>query len=100
MEYNLMVKCLQTQLNYFFSKYSATSLKRTLAGQKLLSALERCPLWRGYAMRVFLSKNLSGTNDIVRLREVSALEVSALGRFHCSKFLGYINFKIDRNILE
>ena len=27
--------------------YSGTSLKRTLAGQKFLSALERCPSWRG-----------------------------------------------------
>ena len=27
--------------------YSGTSLKRTLKGQKFLSALERCPPWRG-----------------------------------------------------
>ena len=27
--------------------YSGTSLKRTPTGQKLLSALERCPPWRG-----------------------------------------------------
>ena len=54
--------------------YSETSLKRTLAGQKHLSALERCPLWRGCAMRVSLRIGASGTNDNVRLREVSALE--------------------------
>ena len=58
--------------------YSETSLKRTLAGQKLLSALERCPLWKGCAMRVSLRIGPGGTNDTVRLREMSAL-----GRFHC-----------------
>ena len=28
-------------------EYSGTSLKWTLKGQKFLSALERCPSWRG-----------------------------------------------------
>ena len=32
--------------------YSGTSLKRTLTGQKFLSALERCPLWRGLNWKV------------------------------------------------
>ena len=32
--------------------YSGTSLKRTLTRQKLLSALERCPLWRGLNWKV------------------------------------------------
>ena len=38
-----MLEIQQTNL----SLYSETSLKRTLAGQKRLSALEKCPLWRG-----------------------------------------------------
>ena len=29
------------------NKYSGTSLKRTLTEQKFLSALERCPPWKG-----------------------------------------------------
>ena len=32
--------------------YSGTSLKRTLTGQKVLSALERCPPWRGLNWKV------------------------------------------------
>ena len=32
--------------------YSGTSLKPTLTGQKLLSALERCPSWRGLNWKV------------------------------------------------
>ena len=47
--------------------YSETSLKRTLAGQKLLSALEMLRI-------VSLSNNWSGTNNTVCLREMSALE--------------------------
>ena len=54
--------------------YSETSLKRTLVGQKVLSALEWSPLWRGCAIRVSLRIGFSGTNDTVPLREVSALE--------------------------
>ena len=32
--------------------YSGTSLKQTLTGQKFLSALEGCPLWRGLNWKV------------------------------------------------
>ena len=49
--------------------YSETSLKRTLAGQKLLSALERCPLWRGCAMRVSLRKELVRDKMILSVLE-------------------------------
>ena len=34
------------------NKYRGTSLKRTLTGQKFLSALERCPPWRGLNWKV------------------------------------------------
>ena len=39
----------QSLKNFTWSilEYSGTSLKRTLTGQKFLSALERCPPWRG-----------------------------------------------------
>ena len=37
-------------------KYSGTSLKRTLMGQQFLSALERCPPWRGLNWKVLKSK--------------------------------------------
>ena len=32
--------------------YGGTSLKRRLTGQKFLSALERCPPWRGFNWKV------------------------------------------------
>ena len=68
-------KNLKLSFSGFRNKqYSETSLKRTLGGQKLLSALERCPLWRGCAMKVPLRIGPDGTNDAVRFREVSALE--------------------------
>ena len=37
---------------FLFFVYSGTSVKRTLTGQKLLFALERCPPWRGLNWKV------------------------------------------------
>ena len=58
---------------------------------KKVSALER------FCYKGFL-RNSSGTKFFVRLREVSALEMSALGRFHCSLYLSglaKVEFRIE-----
>ena len=69
---------LPFEFSYQHNKNSATVKPPSLthAGQKLLSALERCPLWRGCAMRVSLRIGPGGTNDTVRLRGVRFREVS------------------------
>ena len=70
---------IKNNIYYGKPKYSETSLKWTLAGQKRLSTLERCRFGEVVlCMRVSLRIGPGGTNYTVRLREVSAL-----GRFHC-----------------
>ena len=49
-------------------KYSQTSLIRTPKGQNQVSALQRCPYYRGRECMVF---GISGTKRTVRNREVS-----------------------------
>ena len=51
-------------------KYSQTSLIRTPKGQNQLSALQRCPYYRGRECMIF---GISGTKQTVRNREVSLL---------------------------
>ena len=50
--------------------YSQTSLIRTPKGQNQVSALQRCPYYRGRECRIF---GISGTKRTVRNREVSVL---------------------------
>ena len=49
-------------------KYSQTSLIRTPKGQNQVSALQRCPYYRGRECMIF---GISGTKRTVRNREVS-----------------------------
>ena len=53
-----------------FSVYSQTSLIRTPKGQNKVSALQRCPYYRGRECMIF---GISGTKRTVRNREVSIL---------------------------
>ena len=39
--------CMDPLNNIVITNYSGTSLKWALTGQKFLSALQRCPPWRG-----------------------------------------------------
>ena len=48
--------------------YSQTSLIRTPQGQNQVSALQRCPYYRGRECMIF---GISGTKQTVRNREVS-----------------------------
>ena len=57
-------------LTSLFSIYSQTSLIRTPKGQNQVSALQRCPYYRGRKSMIF---GISGTKRTVRSREVSIL---------------------------
>ena len=56
--------------NYFSCEFSQTSLIRTPKGQNEVSALKRCPYYRGREYMIF---GISGTKRSVRNREVSVL---------------------------
>ena len=57
-------------LERLVKKYSHTSLIRTPKGQNQVSALQRCPYYRGRECMIF---GISGTKQTVRNREVSVL---------------------------
>ena len=54
--------------NSFSCEFSQTSLIRTPKGQNQVSALKRCPCYRGREYMIF---GISGTKRTVRKREVS-----------------------------
>ena len=53
-----------------YNSYSQASLIRTPKGQNQVSALQRCPYYRGRECMIF---GISGTKRTVRSREVSVL---------------------------
>ena len=64
-----MLKSLKNNINECgLTDYSQTSLIRTPKGQNQVSALQRCPYYRGRECMIF---GISGTKRTVRNREVS-----------------------------
>ena len=71
-------------------------------GSNVHAGLKKSVRFRVSALEMFCDKgflrNSSGTKFIVRLREVIALEMSALGRFHCILYLSglaEVEFRIE-----